>query len=112
MGNLCCRDESEHHEALGGDSATQDSEPLAPVELPAGWKAVPSRSRPGKVAYQNIHTGERISWVPTEEAKTYKGGITKKKKKKTTNGTLNGSENGAAAKTTSAEGNSEAVEAS
>jgi len=37
----------------------------SPIVLPPGWKAVPSRSRPGKVAYQNIHTGERIAWVPT-----------------------------------------------
>jgi hypothetical protein len=51
------------------------------IELPPGWKAVPSRSRPGKTAYQNIHTNERIAWVPTEEAPLYKGAMLKKKKK-------------------------------
>mmetsp|Transcript_11852 Transcript_11852/g.17671 ORF Transcript_11852/g.17671 Transcript_11852/m.17671 type:complete len:131 (+) Transcript_11852:179-571(+) len=84
MGSCCSQqDDCGPQEGIGGISTT-DSEPLAPVELPPGWKAVPSRSRPGKVAYQNIHTAERISWIPTEEAKTYKGGISKKKKKKST----------------------------
>ncbi|GBG30767.1 Hypothetical Protein FCC1311_069872 [Hondaea fermentalgiana] len=109
MGNLCCRDEAEgHHDALGGDSSTQDSEPLAPVELPAGWKAVPSRSRPGKVAYQNIHTGKRTHLMGSDEAKTYKGGISKKKKKKTTNGSTPQTANGASTNgsTTSANGSS------
>mmetsp|Transcript_12785 Transcript_12785/g.20686 ORF Transcript_12785/g.20686 Transcript_12785/m.20686 type:complete len:126 (-) Transcript_12785:112-489(-) len=82
MGTCCSSADDGPQDGLGAESQSlQDSEPLAPVELPPGWKAVPSRSRPGKVAYQNIHTGERISWVPTEEAKTYKGGISKKKKK-------------------------------
>ena len=51
-------------------------------DLPPGWKAVPSRSRPGRFAYQNIHTGERISWVPKEPAAKEKGMIKKQKKKK------------------------------
>ncbi|CAK9067965.1 Uncharacterized protein SCF082_LOCUS34316, partial [Durusdinium trenchii] len=105
MGN-CCAGPEDNGPHMGLDSATQESDQLAPQELPAGWKAVPSRSRPGKVAYQNIHTGERISWVPTEEAKTYKGGINKKKRKKpktgggAPSGGTSGEENGTSGNTT------------
>uniref|UniRef100_A0A7S3LSJ6 Uncharacterized protein n=1 Tax=Aplanochytrium stocchinoi TaxID=215587 RepID=A0A7S3LSJ6_9STRA len=80
MGNCCASPDDDAHEGLG--NVPDASQPVASEELPPGWKMVPSRSRPGKVSYQNIHTGERISWVPKEEAKTYKGGITKTKKKR------------------------------
>jgi len=67
---------------VGQEAAASDRAPVATDELPAGWRAVPSRSRPGKIAYQNIFTGERISWMPTEAASHTKGEIKKKKKKK------------------------------
>lgn len=79
MGNCCVPPEDDAQEGLG---SIPENSPVTSEELPPGWKMVPSRSRPGKVSYQNIHTGERISWVPKEPAKTYKGGITKTKKKK------------------------------
>ena len=52
------------------------------ADLPEGWKAAVSRSRPGKLAFVNLHTGERISWVPTEPAPLEKGQIKRKKKKR------------------------------
>ena len=79
MGNLCCAPEEDFSATT---QKASEMEPLTKIELPPGWKAVPSKSRPGEIAYQNIHTGERIAWLPTEEAKTYKGGIKKRKKKK------------------------------
>ena len=36
--------------------------------LPAGWRRVPSRSRPGEFSYQNEHTRVRQADVPTEPA--------------------------------------------
>jgi hypothetical protein len=36
--------------------------------LPAGWKRVESRSRPGEFVYENEFTEERIAWFPTEAA--------------------------------------------
>ena len=36
--------------------------------LPPGWEAVESASRPGELVYANIHTGERIGWMPTQPA--------------------------------------------
>lgn len=42
--------------------------------LPAGWRMVESRSRPGDFVYENIHTEERQAWFPDapapEEAST------------------------------------------
>ena len=32
--------------------------------LPPGWKAVPSKSRPGEFSYVNVHTNEKIAWKP------------------------------------------------
>mmetsp|Transcript_2636 Transcript_2636/g.4374 ORF Transcript_2636/g.4374 Transcript_2636/m.4374 type:complete len:129 (+) Transcript_2636:59-445(+) len=81
MGSCCSQEENGPQDGIDGSRG--DSDLLVPIELPPGWKAVPSRSRPGKLAYQNVHTGERISWVPTEQAKTYKGAISKKKRKPT-----------------------------
>ena len=37
-------------------------------DLPKGWKAVPSRTRPGKLTYLNKLTGERIAYYPTLRA--------------------------------------------
>lgn len=37
-------------------------------ELPAGWRRVESRSRPGEFVYENIHTEERQSWFPEAPA--------------------------------------------
>jgi len=36
--------------------------------LPAGWRRVESRSRPGEFVYENIHTEERQSWFPDTPA--------------------------------------------
>lgn len=36
--------------------------------LPAGWKRVESRSRPGEYVYENEFTEERQAWFPTEPA--------------------------------------------
>ena len=47
--------------------------------VPAGWRRVPSRSRPGKFSYENMHTGERIAWLPTEPASKLTGEILEKK---------------------------------
>jgi len=49
MGSVCCKDPADGPGTGLGDSNTQDSEPVPPPDLPAGWKVVPSRSRPGKV---------------------------------------------------------------
>ena len=68
--------------AGGARAPGQPASPLQPADLPEGWKAAVSRSRPGKMAYVNLHTGERISWVPTEPAPTEKGQIKRKKKKR------------------------------
>ena len=43
--------------------------PDADKILPAGWKKVESRSRPGEFVYENIHTEERQGWFPDTEAK-------------------------------------------
>jgi hypothetical protein len=50
-------------------------------DLPPGWKALQSRSRPDRMAFQNEFTGERISWVPTEPASTVRGEIRRSKRK-------------------------------
>ena len=47
-------------------------------DLPLGWRAVPSRSRPEKVAFLNEFTGERISWIPTQTASTKRGELPSK----------------------------------
>lgn len=36
--------------------------------LPAGWRRVESRSRPGEYVYENIHTEERQAWFPDAPA--------------------------------------------
>ena len=39
--------------------------------LPRGWRQVESRSRPGRVSYENSHLGSRaarISWRPLQRA--------------------------------------------
>jgi len=36
--------------------------------LPAGWKKVPSQSRPGAFSYLNTHTGERVAERPSRPA--------------------------------------------
>ena len=36
--------------------------------LPAGWRKVPSRSRPGEYSYENVATRERVASVPTANA--------------------------------------------
>jgi hypothetical protein len=36
--------------------------------LPAGWKRVPSQSRPGNFSYLNVNTGERVAERPTRPA--------------------------------------------
>lgn len=36
--------------------------------LPAGWRKVESRSRPGDFVYENIHTEERQAWFPDAPA--------------------------------------------
>lgn len=36
--------------------------------LPDGWKLAESRSYPGEYVYENVHTGERQAWEPTEAA--------------------------------------------
>lgn len=40
----------------------------AQKELPAGWRRVESRSRPGEFVYENVHTEERQSWFPDAPA--------------------------------------------
>ena len=37
-------------------------------DLPKGWKAVPSNTRPGQLTFVNKLTGERISYFPTVKA--------------------------------------------
>ena len=44
--------------------------------LPAGWRAVPSRSRPGECSYLNTATGERVMQRPTRT-----GGVTADERK-------------------------------
>jgi hypothetical protein len=39
-----------------------------PYDVPAGWRAVQSRTRPGKWSYENRFTGERHQTLPTEPA--------------------------------------------
>jgi hypothetical protein len=82
MGNCCAAKPSQKRSDL--DQLHVADQLIASEDLPPGWKAVPSRSRPGKVAYQNVHTGERISWIPKEAAAAFKGAIKKQKKKKKT----------------------------
>ena len=61
-------------------------------DLPPGWRAVPSRSKPNRTAFLNEFTGERISWVPNEPASTEKGEIRKSKRKnKMKNGSVGSS---------------------
>lgn len=38
------------------------------TSLPAGWKRVESRSKPGTYVYENTFTEERQAWIPTEPA--------------------------------------------
>jgi hypothetical protein len=40
----------------------------AAQELPAGWKRVESRSRPGEYVYENLNTEERQAWFPDAPA--------------------------------------------
>ena len=78
MGN-CCESESNRGKTY---LDPYDAQPLASVELPPGWVAVPSRSRPGRIAYQNMHTGERISWFPDSDSKVTKHQIKRRHKNK------------------------------
>nr|CCA14789.1 Rab11 family GTPase putative [Albugo laibachii Nc14] len=39
------------------------------ARLPAGWRRVRSRSRPGEYSYENQYTKERIAFAPEEAAK-------------------------------------------
>ncbi|KAJ0397928.1 hypothetical protein P43SY_006050 [Pythium insidiosum] len=39
------------------------------VRLPAGWRRVLSRTRPGEYSYENQYTKERIAFAPREAAK-------------------------------------------
>lgn len=39
-------------------------------ELPEGWKHVESRSVPGEMVYENVHTSERQAWKPDDAAPT------------------------------------------
>ena len=43
--------------------------------LPAGWKAVPSESRPGQFSYLNVYTNEKIAWIPTSPAARTEGHV-------------------------------------
>ena len=42
-------------------------------DLPEGWEAVESQSRPGQWSYENEYTGERIQWKPTRPADEEEG---------------------------------------
>ena len=46
---------------------------MPPWPLPEGWEAVESQSHPGQVVYENIYTGERISWEPKSPASEVEG---------------------------------------
>ena len=41
--------------------------------LPPGWAAAESRSHPGAVVYENVHTAERIAWTPVRPASEVEG---------------------------------------
>ena len=41
--------------------------------LPPGWVSRESQSRPGKLSYENTHTGEAISWIPKQPASKEEG---------------------------------------
>jgi len=67
-------------------AARRTSENVATVyDLPPGWRAVTSRSRPDRTAFLNEFTGERISWVPTEPASTVKGEVRRAKRRSKVN---------------------------
>ena len=53
------------------DGGYDDGGGLPP--LPEGWEAVESQSHPGQVVYENIYTGERISWEPQNPASEVEG---------------------------------------
>eukprot|EP00054_Salpingoeca_dolichothecata_P000421 m.16745 g.16745 ORF g.16745 m.16745 type:complete len:267 (+) comp10706_c0_seq1:32-832(+) len=40
-------------------------------EVPAGWKRIPTRARPGEFIYENTLTGERQAWLPCVPAVDY-----------------------------------------
>ena len=40
-----------------------------PEEIPAGWRKIPSQSRPGKFSYENIKTRERFDRLPNSAFK-------------------------------------------
>ena len=40
-----------------------------PEEIPAGWRKIPSQSRPGKFSYENIKTKERFDRLPNSAFK-------------------------------------------
>ena len=66
------RDPSTHRTAIS---------PVRPPGLAEGWTVAMSRSRPGKLSYVNMHTGERISWVPSAPAPLERGHIKRKQNK-------------------------------
>jgi len=49
--------------AVAQSKASEKDKPL-----PAGWRRVESRSRPGEFVYENIHTEERQAWFPDTAA--------------------------------------------
>ena len=57
----------EHAEMPAEDLLRVVAKPSEPP-LPAGWRAVPSRSRPGECSYLNTATGERVMQRPTRTA--------------------------------------------
>ena len=57
--------------ALMGAKPDDGGDDIPP--LPEGWEAVESQSHPGQVVYENIYTGERISWEPKNPASEVEG---------------------------------------
>ena len=47
----------------------------ADAPLPDGWVAHESASHPGQLSYENVHTGEKIGWFPTEKASAEPGNL-------------------------------------
>ena len=62
------------------DNHKSTSSAVSVPDLPPGWKPVPSRSRPDRMAFMNEFTGERISWVPTEPASQVRGEVKRMRK--------------------------------
>ena len=71
-GAIPTAEEVTHHAEEFGGGAAPAAPPAPPAratpQLPAGWVALPSKSRPGTMSYMNVYTGKKVRTLPRNAA--------------------------------------------